>query len=82
MAAADEELRHLVQMFSAPSEALAAVTPGDAAAGFALGYEVTPINLATKQPLAKAQVLSGAAAMAAHSLLMKIHSKKLVRLVV
>jgi hypothetical protein len=46
---------------------------------FALGYEVTPVNLATGQPLAKPQLLSGPAAMAAHALLMKIHSKKLVR---
>lgn len=71
----DGELEQLMRMFSggggAPENA-----PGSEP--FALGYSITPINLTTKQPLAKPQLLSGPAAMAAHALLMKIHSKKLV----
>lgn len=47
--------------------------------GLALGYLVTPVNVLTGQPLAKPQTLTGTAAMAAHVLLMKIHSKALVR---
>lgn len=68
----DGELEQLVRMFSGAPENAAGSEP------FALGYSITPINLTTKQPLAKPQLLSGPAAMAAHALLMKIHSKKLV----
>jgi hypothetical protein len=70
-----EQLQQLVRMFSGGGGA-----PDNAAGSepFALGYSITPINLTTRQPLAKAQILSGEAAMAAHALLMKIHSKKLV----
>jgi hypothetical protein len=70
-----EDVDRLLQIFSAPAN----VEDKDANDAFALGYEVTPVNLAAEgQPLAKAQVLSGPAAMAVHALLMKIHSKKLV----
>lgn len=76
-----DELQRLVQIFSTASGAGSGApieSNADEAAGFGLGYEVTPINLATMQPLAKPQLLSGPAAMATHALLMKIHSTKLV----
>lgn len=81
----DQELQRFVQMFNSsdggPEAGSNEAAAAAGAAAFALGYEVTPVNLATGQPLAKPQLLSGPAAMAAHALLMKIHSKKLVSMV-
>jgi hypothetical protein len=74
----DQELERFVQMFNSSDGAAEAGSSEAAAPAFALGYEVTPVNLATGQPLAKPQLLSGPAAMATHALLMKVHSKKLV----
>lgn len=74
----EDELQRLVRMFSNGNAAADVGTEAGAAA-FALGYAVTPMNLATGEPLAKPQLLSGPAAMAAHALLMKVHAKKLVR---
>jgi hypothetical protein len=49
-----------------------------AAETLVLGYEVTPVNLATWQRLAKPLLLSGEAAMAQHDLLMNIQLKRMV----
>eukprot|EP00879_Flechtneria_rotunda_P004424 GHRR01004675.1.p1 GENE.GHRR01004675.1~~GHRR01004675.1.p1 ORF type:complete len:633 (+),score=320.06 GHRR01004675.1:281-2179(+) len=48
-----------------------------AAAGMVVGYSITPISLANMEPLAKPQILSGTGAMAVHTLLMKLHARKL-----
>jgi hypothetical protein len=62
----------------AAGAAAAAAAAGGGDGSFALGYMVTPVNVHTGAQLAKPQTLVGTAAMAAHVLLMKIHSKKLV----
>lgn len=48
-----EETQRLIRLFSDPGNGSSTTS------GLALGYEITPINLATRQPLAKAQLLTG-----------------------
>lgn len=67
---------------AAQHEAEGAAAPaagGEDDVGFALGYQVTPINVHTGKALTAPQTLTGTAAMAAHVMLMKIHSRRLVR---
>jgi hypothetical protein len=68
----EAELQRLLAMFTSSTQAAGSEQ------GTVLGYQVTPVNVATGQALAKPQTLTGTAAMAAHVMLMKIHSKQLV----
>jgi hypothetical protein len=70
----EQELDRIVHMFTEAGDA----DPGDGGSLVCLGYEVAPVNVATGERLAKPQLLAGAAAMATHALLMKIHAKQLV----
>lgn len=54
---------------------------GDAAP-LVVGYEVAPVNMATRQRLSNPQLLSGEAATALHAFLLELHSKQMVRLAV
>jgi hypothetical protein len=67
------DVQRILQMFNANK------TEIFTSEGFAMGFVVLPVNLATGQHLAKPQLLSGPAAMAAHKLLMNINLKKKVR---
>lgn len=66
------EVQRILQMFNASDADMKATD------GLALGFVVLPVNLATGQHLAKPQLLSRPAAMAAHNLLMKLNLEKQV----